>query len=46
MKEPNIEQQIKDADQQYKDLLITKKEHQEALDRISHRHDEWLKRNE
>jgi hypothetical protein len=44
MKEPNIEQQTAEVIEQYKDLLITKEEYEKALDRIAHRHEEYLNR--
>lgn len=45
MKEPNIEKQVKDAQEQYKDLLITEDELNKQLDRISYHYDLWLKNN-
>ena len=45
MPEPNIKEQIREVIKQYKDLLITREEYDKALDRIAHRHEEWLNRN-
>ena len=45
MTEPNIKEQIREVIKQYKDLLITREEYDKALDRIAHRHEEWLNRN-
>ena len=43
--EPNVQKQVADAKKNYILGIISKKEYQDILDRISYNYDLWLKEN-